>query len=142
MTGDSDPRFVDSNVLIYAHDLDAGDKHELAQALIHDLWESGRGGLSIQVLQEFFVTVTRHIPNPLDSDEAVEAVEDFAQWTVHAPTPADVLDAIAIHRRFDISFWDAMIINSASKLGCRIVYSADLNAGQLYGSVRVVNPLV
>lgn len=142
MTGDSDPRFVDSNVLVYAHDLDAGDKHELAQALVRDLWESGRGRLSIQVLQEFFVTVTRRIPNPLDSDEAAEAVEDFAQWTVHAPVPEDVLDAIAIHRCYGISFWDAMIVNSASKLGCRTVYSEDLNAGQRYGGVRVVNPLV
>ena len=141
MTGDSDPRFVDSSVLIYAHDLDTGNKHKLAQALIHDLWESGRGRLSIQVLQEFFVTVTRRIPNPIDSDEAAEAIEDFAQWNVHAPTPADVLDAIAIHRRFDISFRDAMILNSASKLGCQIVYSEDLNAGQRYDGVRVVNPL-
>ncbi|CAN5772279.1 PIN domain-containing protein [soil metagenome] len=142
MTGDSDPRFVDSNVLVYAHDMDAGDKHEVARALIKDLWESGRGGLSIQVLQEFFVRVTRRIPNPLDSYEAAEAVEDFAQWTVHAPVPGDVLNAIAIHRRHGISFWDAMILNSASKLGCQIVYSEDLNVGQQYGSVRVVNPFV
>jgi predicted nucleic acid-binding protein len=142
MTGGSDLRFVDTNVLVYAHDIDAGDKHEQARALIRELWESGRGCLSIQVLQEFFVTATRSIPTPLDIDEAAAAVEDFAQWTLHAPAPADVIDAIAIHRRFDISFWDAMIINSASKLGCRMVDSEDLNAGQQYGSVRVVNPFV
>lgn len=140
MTGDSDPRFVDTNILIYAHDLDAGERHELARALIRELWESGRGALSIQVLQEFFVTVTRRIPAPLAIDEAAQAVEDFAQWSLHAPEAGDVLDAIAIHRRYDISFWDAMIINSASKLGCQTVYSEDLNAGQLYGGVQAVNP--
>lgn len=141
MTGDSsDLRFVDTNVLVYAHDLDAGDKRERARALIRELWESGRGALSVQVLQEFFVTVTSRIPAPLDADEAARAVEDFALWSLHAPDAGDVLDAIAIHRRYDISFWDAMILNSASKLGCQTVYSEDLNAGQLYGDVRVVNP--
>lgn len=120
--------------------MDSGEKHDRARLLIRELWESGGGFLSIQVLQEFFVTITRNIPNPLDIDEATEAVADYARWAVHVPVPQDILDAIVFQRRFGISFWDAMIINSASKLGCPIVYSEDLNSGQHYGGVRVVNP--
>jgi predicted nucleic acid-binding protein len=140
MTGEADPCFVDTNVLVYAHDIDAKDKHEQARALMRELWESGRGGLSIQVLQEFFVTVTRKIPNPLDIDAAADAVEDYAHWALHTPTAIDVLDAVAIHRRHQISFWDAMIINSAARLACSIVYTEDLNDGQQFDGLVVRNP--
>ena len=142
MTGDSFRRFVDTSILVYAHDEDAGEKQRQARELVIELWESGNGCLSVQVLQEFFVTVTRTVRSPLDSDEALQVIEDYARWDVHIATPADVLDAIAIHRRYEISLWDAMILNSASKLGCRTVYSEDLNASQRYGEVRVVNPFV
>jgi predicted nucleic acid-binding protein len=132
--------FVDTNILVYAHDTTAGAKRDAAVALLERLWGSGTGCLSIQVLQELFVTLTRRLPRPLDAQAAEDAVEDFARWTVHAPGSEDVLAAIDLHRRHRISFWDAMIVRSAAQLGCNLLYSEDLSAGQRYDGVLVVDP--
>ena len=132
--------FVDTNILVYAHDETAGEKHHRARALLAELWESGNGCLSVQVLQEFFVTVTRKVPRPLDALSAAAIVADLSHWRVHSPGSEDVLNAIDSHRRDDISFWDAMIICSAASLGCGTLFSEDLNAGQRYDGVRVRNP--
>jgi len=133
-------QFVDANILIYAYDVTAGAKHEQAKALVARLWESRDGCLSIQVLQEFYVTVTRRVARPLAGDVAAEVVADLAAWRVHAPIVEDINQAIAIHRRYAISFWDAMIIRSAAQLGCATLWSEDLNAGQVYEGVRANNP--
>jgi len=133
-------QFVDTNVLVYAHDLTAGAKHDRARALIEELWDTRQGCLSIQVLQEFFVTTTRKIPRPLDATDAARIIEELAHWHVHAPAAADVLAAIDVHRHARVSFWDAMILRSAKELGCNIVHSEDLNSGQEYEGVEVRNP--
>jgi len=138
MSGDR--RFVDTNILLYAHDESAGDKHDRARALVEQLWESREGCLSVQVLQEFFVNVTRKIAKPLDAAMAKEIVADFSRWYLHVPGADDVLAAIGIHQRTGISFWDAMVIRSAAEIGCAVLYSEDLNAGQEYSGVRVENP--
>lgn len=132
--------FVDTNVLVYAHDSSAGGKHARARELVEALWDTGEGCLSIQVLQEFFVAVTRKVGNPMGAETASELVADLARWRVHAPGPEDVLAAIETHRRQSISFWDAMIVRSSGVLGCPLLYSEDLNAGQLYDGVEVRNP--
>jgi predicted nucleic acid-binding protein len=133
-------RFVDTNVLVYAHDMTAGAKHDRARALIEELWNTRQGCLSIQVLQEFFVTTTRKIPRPLHATDAARIIEELAHWHVHAPTAADVLAAIDVHRHAGVSFWDAMILRSAKELGCNIVHSEDLTSGQEYEGVEVRNP--
>jgi predicted nucleic acid-binding protein len=135
-------QFIDTNILVYAHDTTAGDKHERARALLERLWDARDGCLSVQVLQEFFVTVTRKIPRPLDAGVAEEIVGDMSRWYVHAPAAADVLAAISLHQETGISFWDAMIVRSAAEVGCGIIYSEDLNHGQLYSGVRVENPFL
>jgi len=132
--------FVDTNVLVYAHDASGGAKRDRAQSLIRGLWDSGDGCLSIQVLQEFFVTVTRKVPQPLEIDEARARVAELSQWHIHSPDSDDILDAIDLHRDRSVSFWDAVIIRSAAKLGCALLYSEDLNDGQQYDGVRVQNP--
>lgn len=133
--------FVDSNVLVYAHDTSAGRKREVARALLEELWRQHSGRLSIQVLQEFFVSVTgKKMTNPLGAGEAREVLEDFSYWPVHRPGAPDVLAAIDVHRRRGISFWDAMIVRSAASQGCSVLLSEDLNAGQAYERVRVENP--
>lgn len=137
--------FVDSNILIYAHDESAGIKREAARAVIERLWEERSGRLSVQVLQEFFVNATsrsgrRKLERPLEVQEAREVVEDYSRWVVHRPGAADVLAAIDIHHRVGISFWDAMIVQSASSQGCEVLFSEDLNDGQIYEGVRLENP--
>jgi predicted nucleic acid-binding protein len=132
--------FVDTNILVYAHDDSAADKRDQARALVEQLWESRDGCLSVQVLQEFFVTVTRKIAKPLSPAMAKEIIADLARWYVHTPAPDDVLAAISIHQDTRISFWDAMIVRSAAEIGCTVLYSEDLNAGQEYTGVRVANP--
>ena len=133
-------RFVDTNILLYAHDDSAGGKRDQARALVEQLWESRDGCLSVQVLQEFFVNVTRKIAKPLDAATAKEIVADFSRWYLHVPAADDVLAAIGIHQRTGISFWDAMIVRSAAEIGCAVLYSEDLSAGQEYSGVRVENP--
>ena len=133
-------QFLDTNVLVYAHDTSAGVKHEKAKALVGRLWETRDGCLSVQVLQEFYVTVTRKVTKPIDSAEAAQIISDLATWRIHEPGAQDVLGAVEIHRRYGISFWDAMIIQSASRLGCNLVWSEDLNPGQIYDQVTVRTP--
>ena len=140
MTGNR--TFVDTNVLVYAHDVSAGDKHDRARALLGDLWDSREGCLSVQVLQEFFVTTTRKIPKPLGASAAGQIINDLALWHVHAPTARDVLAAIDIHQQTGASFWDSMILRSAQDLNCQTLYSEDLNFGQIYAGVRVSNPFL
>ena len=130
--------FIDSNILVYAHDISAGEKRERAAALVRNLWESFGGGLSVQVLQEFYTVTTRK--QLLTPVAASQLVERYTHWTVHEPTALDVMSAIKLHQETLISFWDAMIITSASRLGCEVLYSEDLNAGQVVMGVKVQNP--
>ncbi len=134
-------QFVDTNILLYAHDSSAGTKRDQARALVEQLWESREGCLSVQVLQEFYVNVTRKIAKPLDTETAKEIIADLSRWHLHVPAAHDVLGAIGIHERTGISFWDAMIVRSAAEMGCAVLYSEDLNAGQEYSGVRAENPL-
>ena len=132
--------FVDTNILVYAYDETAGQKRDRARFLLAELWESGEGCLSVQVLQEFFVTVTRKVPKPLDAASAAAIIADLSHWRVHSPGADDVLSAIDSHRSQDISFWDAMILRSAMRSGCELVWSEDLSAGQRWDGVIVRNP--
>jgi predicted nucleic acid-binding protein len=134
--------FLDTNVLVYAFDRSAGRKREQARQLVTGCWEKENGCLSLQVLQEFYVTVTRKIANPLQPATARQIVAELAQWRLHAPEAEDLLQAIDLRQRWQISFWDAQIVQSAAGLGCRVLYTEDLNHGQLYGQVRVVNPFL
>jgi predicted nucleic acid-binding protein len=138
MSGDR--MFVDTNILLYAYDDSAGTKRDQARALLEELWESREGCLSVQVLQEFFVTATRKIAKPLSAETAKEIVADMSHWHVHVPAADDVLGAIGIHQHAGISFWDSMIVRSAAEMGCNVLYSEDLNTGQDYSGVRVENP--
>ena len=140
MSEPRDLQFVDTNILIFAHDRSAGDKHIQARDLIRTLWQSGEGCLSIQVLQEFYVNVTQKVAKPLTQDVAAQIIADLSVWQVYRPGLEDVLDTIRLQGRYQISFWDAMIVSSAIQLGCQTIWSEDLNPGQVYDSVAVTNP--
>jgi predicted nucleic acid-binding protein len=134
--------FVDTNILVYAYDRSTPVRHERAKALLQSLWRSGYGCVSVQVLQEFYVTAIRKIKQPLQPEIAAQVVTDLTTWKVFAPAGQDVVEAIRLHQRYTISYWDAMVIHSARRLGCIVVWSEDLNAGQSYEGVRVLNPFV
>jgi len=133
-------QFVDTNILVYAHDLDAGPKAVRAQEVLAELWESGAGCLSLQVLQEFYVIATRKLRRRLTPEAAAEYVEDFSRWTLHAPDRNDLLAAIRAARRYRLSLWDALILRSASRLGCKVLWTEDLKDGETYEGVRIRNP--
>ena len=132
--------FVDTNILVYAHDASAGEKQGRAKELLKELWGARTGCLSIQVLQELYVALTTKVPSPMPAEAATLVLEDLSAWRVHTPGVEDVLAAIAIHRRCGLSFWDAMIIRSAACLSCARLWSEDFNPGQVYDGVEVVNP--
>jgi predicted nucleic acid-binding protein len=136
----SDKTFIDSNVLIYGHDLDAGGKHEIAKNLLRDLWADRSGVLSAQVLQEFYVNVTRKIPTPLPRAEARNVVETYAVWCTEVTTAEDIVAASRMEEDEKISFWDALIVTLAAKTGAARLLSEDLNRGQSIPGVTVVNP--
>ena len=141
MNADPQPtHFLDTNILVYAYDLSAGNKHSLAARLVEACWENENGCLSIQVLQEFFVTVTRKIAAPLDPQTARQIVADLAQWRLHAPEANDLLQAIDLQQNYQLAFWDAQVVQSATSLGCRYLLSEDFNHRQVYGTVQVINP--
>jgi predicted nucleic acid-binding protein len=137
----SDKCFVDTNILVYAHDFTTGAKHERAQALIESLWSSEAGVLSTQVLQELCVSLRRKAARPLSIEETRRLIEDYSRWEVVINTAESVLQALTIESRYKISFWDALILQAAGSSGATVLYSEDLAEGQSYGAVRVVNPL-
>jgi len=137
----SDKVFVDTNILLYAHDQSAGVKHERARALIEKLWDSGGGVLSTQVLQELCVNLRRKTAHPLSVEHTRALLQDYLSWEIVINTAESILEALVIEQRYIISFWDALIIQAAGSAGASIVYSEDLADGQKYGSLRVINPL-
>lgn|SRR5512143_2876366 len=134
--------FVDSNVLVYPFDSAAGEKSKRAATLLDELWSRRDGCLSMQVLQEFFVTVTRKIPSPLSHADAAGKVARFTEWRLHVPGKGDLLSAIALQEELRISFWDAMVVQSARALQCRTLWTEDLNDGQTYAGVLARNPFI
>ena len=131
--------FVDTNILLYAHDVDAGPKHQIAKEILRGLWQERTGVLSLQVLQEFYVNVTRKIPSPLSKNSARVAMSSYAIWCMET-TPAEIVAAFRIEDVARIGFWDALILSSAVASGAKRLLSEDLNAGQRIIGVLIENP--
>ncbi len=138
----SDKYFVDTNILVYAHDRSTGIKHQRAQALIERLWNSGEGVLSTQVLQELCINLRRKAANPLPVEEVRRLIREYSTWEVVTNTPESVLGALEIETRYKTSFWDALILQAAEDAEASVLYSEDLATGQRYGAIEVVNPLI
>jgi len=133
--------FVDTNILMYAHDTSAGAKHERARAVIEGLWRERSGVISTQVLQELSVNLRRKAGRPLDLKATREIVTDYLSWEVVVNNGESILEALEMEARYRISFWDALVIQAAEAAGVPVLYTEDLSDGQMYGTVRVVNPL-
>lgn len=138
--GKDQPVFIDTNILIYAYDRSNEQKHFVAAKLLEKCWENDNGRLSLQVLQEFYVNVTQKIPKPLNRTIARQIIFDLGQWKVHIPGVEDLLQAIDLQQDYSISFWDAFVLQSAARMGCKQFFSEDLSHGQSYGTVQVINP--
>lgn len=138
MSGDR--TFVDTSVFVYAYDSSAGLKRQKAQAILADLWHSGRGVVSTQVLQEFFVTVTRKLPKTMEPAIARDVISDLLKWELVVVEGPMILDAISLHVNHGYSFWDSLILMAAGKAGCVFLLSEDLSSGQTIGGVTIRNP--
>ena len=132
--------FVDTNILVYAHDRSAARKHEQAVELLVRLFEEKTRAISIQVLTEFYAAATKKLA--MTSVEAEHVLVDMAAWVIHRPDHADLIRAAGFQRRYHISWWDALILNSAAELGCSVLWTEDISSGQRYGAVTARNPFV
>jgi len=136
----SDRRFVDTNVLVYAYDQDEGAKQAVARHILREALVDGNAVVSSQVLGEFFIAVTRRIPDPLTVDEAQQAVAALQGLRVVAVDGAMVDRAIETHRQYQISYWDGLIIAAAERAECATLLTEDLSADQMYHGLRAQDP--
>jgi len=132
--------FVDSNILIYAHDVEAGIRRERSADRLRELWESRTGCLSTQVLQEFYVNVTQKTRTPLSPTAAREVLRNYAPWVRTLITPATVLRASEISDTWHLSFWDSMIVAAAEQSEAEELLTEDLTHDPIVAGVRIVNP--
>ena len=132
--------FIDTNILIYAFDVSAGKKHQVASHILNDLWNSGLGVLSTQVLQEFYINVVQKIQKPIDQKMAQEIIRDLLKWHVVVNNGDSILDAIDISEKYGYSFWDSLIIEAALTGGVSVLLSEDLQHGQVISGVTISNP--
>ena len=136
----ADKFFVDTNILVYAYDRSAGRKHQKSRALVEELWRSGSGVVSTQVLQELAANLRRKCSPPLGPDETRQLIQDYLAWEVVVNGPESTLEALDLEARYKISFWDALVLHAAVTAGAATLYSEDLSHRQRYGSVQVLNP--
>jgi predicted nucleic acid-binding protein len=130
--------FIDTNILVYAAAARGEETWKRLKAF--EVLDKSRFATSSQVLQEFFVTVTRKMKSPMSAEDALLWIERVAERPVVPIDTELVMRAISITDRFAISYWDAAIVAAAENVDAPILYTEDLNDGQLYGTVRAVNP--
>ena len=136
------PTFVDTNVLVYRRDRSDENKNDKAVEWIEYLWRERLGRLSIQVLQEFYITVTQKLDPKVSKEIARQDVRDLVSWR---PVLADaklLADAWAIQDKHKTSWWDSLVVAAAQSAGCRYLLSEDLQDGHMFDDVRVVNPFL
>jgi predicted nucleic acid-binding protein len=134
--------FVDTNILVYAHDADAGDKHNIAAAMIADLWESRNGIISTQVLQELYVTLTRKVVSPLKRNIARRLIGNYLTWNLVMNDGKIILHASEIEDNYRLSFWDGLIVAAAYSKNAETILTEDLKDSQLIEGIRIQNPFL
>ncbi|MGA3265050.1 MAG: PIN domain-containing protein [Terracidiphilus sp.] len=132
--------FLDTNILVYGDDCAEPAKRKTALELIKEHRQQRTGVVSLQVLQEYFVTVTKKLK--LDTTIARNKVEIYSKFHVAEPTVNDILAAIDLHRLHGFSYWDALVLRMAKQTGCRVLLSEDMPHGQVIDGVRIVNPFL
>ena len=134
--------FLDTNILVYAFDRLAGPRHDAAKALFQRITRDGNGVVSVQVLQEWVNTITRKVREPLALGDVRYWLQVFlnSNWQIVTPGASDLLVAVDIMERWQLSWWDALIVGMAQAAGAQILWTEDLNAGQNFGELTVRNP--
>ncbi len=140
MNSMTEPVFVDTNIFVYARDAGERAKQTTAEQWIHRLWIEQRGRTSIQVLSEFYTTVTRKLTPGLDRDEAWQDVLALLAWEPRETDRDLLVRAREIEHRFTLSWWDSLIVAAAQSQGCPILLSEDFQAGMRFDETTVVNP--
>ena len=135
-----DKVFLDTNVIVYAHDRSSGEKHAVAKAIMEYLWETSKGVTSVQVLQEFFVCVTKKIEKPLLLKNARAILEYLSSWDVVVNDKYITLKAIDLQERYRFFFWDSLVIQAAIQSQSRLLFSEDLRSGQVIKGLKIINP--
>lgn len=132
--------FVDTNVLVYTRDVARAEKQARAAAWMRHLWESRTGRLSFQVLQEYYVTVTAKLRPGMKEADARRHVRALMAWHPLAVGASELERAWVVQDRFELSWWDALIVSAAQAAACRFLLSEDLQDGQELDGVGVVDP--
>ncbi|MGB6867934.1 MAG: PIN domain-containing protein [Candidatus Aminicenantaceae bacterium] len=135
-----DKVFLDTNIIVYAHDRSSREKHAVAREIMDFLWESRKGVISVQVLQEFFVCVTKKIVKPLHLKNARTILEYLLNWDVVVNDKYVTLKAIDLQEKYQFSFWDSLVIQAAIQGKARILFSEDLPDGQVVKDLKILNP--
>lgn len=135
-----DQIFIDTNILVYAHDIEAGVRHTIARERVTELWRRSLApALSVQVLQELYVNLIR---KDVGQPEAQQTITDYGTWNVVNNDQTLLLEGIALQARWQTSFWDALILAAAVRAKANIIWSEDFSTSQVYEGIVVVNPLL
>ena len=135
-----DKVFLDTNIIVYAHDRSSREKHEVAREIMDYLWKSRKGVISVQVLQEFFVCVTKKIGKSLHLKNARTILEYLLNWDVVVNDKYVTLKAIDLQEKYQFSFWDSLVIQAAIQGKARILFSENLADGQVVKDIKILNP--
>jgi predicted nucleic acid-binding protein len=134
--------FVDTNILVYAHDADAGEKHSAAAQALAELWEYRNGIISTQVLQELYITLTRKVASPVTGNIARRLLRNYLTWELVLNDGAIILHAGEIGDNYQLSFWDGLIVAAAYSKNASIILTEDMNHGQVVEGIRIENPFL
>ena len=134
--------FVDTNLLVYAYDSTAGEKWKTSLEVLSLLWKYRTGILSTQVIQEFFVSVTQKVKNPILPEAAKEIISDLLRWPLIINDGNHILRAIDLQVKYDFSFWDSLILQAAVTSKSQYLLSEDLQDGQVIETVTILNPFL
>ena len=138
-----DKVLVDTNILVYAYDNSDPKKQPRALTTLNQLFDTNRGIISTQILGEFFITVTRKIPDPLTIEEGINSLQNYIRaWTIVEITPMIILEAARGVKDYQLNFWDAQVWATARLNQIGVIYSEDFNTGSFLEGVQFINPLV
>ncbi len=132
--------FIDTNILVYAHDNQAGEKQIRAARLVENCWHNQSGVLSLQVLQETYVTLTQKIKKPLPSRTAKSLIQKYGHWEIVLLDVDNLINAIDLQKKHQLSFWDALIVQAALMAECSQIFSEDFSSDGHISGLTINNP--